>query len=252
MKIYNHIKSSIDENGAIFFILLDPDKVELKYLKDFIQIAEQSAVDGLLIGGSLLINNDFDKFVQTVKLHSRLPVIIFPGSITQISKYADAILFISVISGRNPEHLIGKQVLAAPLIKKANIEVLGTGYILIESGTMTTAVYLSGSLPIPKNKPELAAATALAAEYFGMKLVYLEAGSGASASVPNEMIKTVSQTCNIPIIVGGGLSNANDIYDKVQSGASVIVVGNYFENPDNWNKINEFASATHFKKGIIV
>lgn len=252
MKIYNYIKSTIQDNGAAFFILLDPDKLDLNRISEFIDFAENSGVDGFLIGGSLIMSGDFELFIKEVKSNSTKPVIIFPGSITQVSQYADAILFISVISGRNPEHLIGKQVLAAPLIKKAKIEPLGTGYILVDSGTTTTAVYVSGSLPVPRNKPEIAAATALAAEYLGMKLVYLEAGSGAQYSVPNEMVKEVSKICSIPVIVGGGLRDTNDIADKVKNGASVIIVGNYFEDERNWNSIKDFASAIHYKKGVIV
>jgi putative glycerol-1-phosphate prenyltransferase len=252
MKIYNHIKSIIDEKGAAFFILLDPDKVNLNRLEEFIKIAEESGVDGFLIGGSLMMSGDFEELVKKVKSFSSLPIIIFPGSITQVSNYADAILFISVISGRNAEHIIGKQVLAAPLIKKAGIEALGTGYILVDSGLTTTAVYMSGSFPVPRNKPDIAAATALAAEYLGMKFVYLEAGSGAQLSVPNEMVKAVSKVCSIPIIVGGGLRDPKDVADKVNCGASIIIAGNFFEDEKNWSSIKDFASATHLKKGIIV
>ena len=252
MKIYNHIKSTIDEKGSAFFILLDPDKVDFFRLEDFIKVAEDSGVDGFLIGGSLIISGDFESLIQKVKSYTKLPAIIFPGSITQVSQYADAILFISVISGRNPEHLIGKQVLAAPLIRKANIEPLSTGYILVDSGTTTTAVYISGSLPVPRNKPDIAAATALAAEYLGMKFIYLEAGSGAQLSVPNDMIKAVSKVCSIPIIVGGGLRHPKDVVEKVSAGASVIIVGNFFEEEKNWSSIKDFADATHHKKGIIV
>jgi putative glycerol-1-phosphate prenyltransferase len=252
MKIYRYIKSTIDDKGAAFFILLDPDKVDLEKLEFFIRYAETSGVDGFLIGGSLMMTGDFEIFVQKVKLYTKLPVIIFPGSIAQVSSYADAIMFISLISGRNPEHLIGKQVLAAPFIKKAKIEPISTGYILIDSGSTTTAVYISGSLPIPRNKPEIAAATALAAEYLGMKFVYLEAGSGAQLTVPNEIIKAVSKVCSIPIIVGGGLRNPKDVAEKVNSGASIIVAGNFFEDENNWSSIKDFADATHIKKGIIV
>lgn len=252
MKIYNHIKSIIDEKGAAFFILLDPDKVNLNKLEEFINISAESGVDGLLIGGSLMMSGNFEELVKKVKSLSSFPIIIFPGSITQVSSYADAILFISVISGRNPEHLIGKQVLAAPLIKKAGIEALGTGYILIDSGSTTTAVYMSGSFPVPRNKPDIAASTALAAEYLGMKFVYLEAGSGAQLSVPNEIVKSVSKVCSIPIIVGGGLRDPKDVADKVNCGASIIIAGNFFEDEKNWSSIKDFASATHLKKGIIV
>ncbi len=252
MKIYNKILSTIEEKGAAFFILIDPDKVDSNKLEEFIKISENSDVDGFLVGGSLMMSEDFEIFLQKIKSLTSLPVIIFPGNVAQVSKYADAILFISVISGRNPEHLIGKQVLAAPFIKKTNIEALGTGYILVDSGSTTTAVYMSGSLPIPRDKSEIALATALAAEYLGMKFVYLEAGSGAKLSVPNEMIKFVSKNLSIPVIVGGGLRSPKDVAEKVNSGASVIIVGNFFEDENNWSLIKDFSSAAHLKKGIIV
>jgi len=252
MKIYNKILSTIEEKGAAFFILIDPDKVDSNKLEEFIKISENSDVDGFLVGGSLMMSEDFEIFLQKIKSLTSLPVIIFPGNVAQVSKYADAILFISVISGRNPEHLIGKQVLAAPFIKKTNIEALGTGYILVDSGSTTTAVYMSGSLPIPRDKSEIALATALAAEYLGMKFVYLEAGSGAKLSVPNEMIKFVSKNLSIPVIVGGGLRSPKDVAEKVNSGASVIIVGNFFEDENNWSLIKDFSSAAHLKKGITV
>jgi putative glycerol-1-phosphate prenyltransferase len=209
-------------------------------------------VDGFLVGGSLMVNGDFDFFIEKVKVNTNLPSIIFPGSITQISPFADAILFLSVVSGRNPEHLIGKHVLAAPSIKKSGIEPISTAYILVESGSTTTAIYMSGSLPIPRNKPEIAAATALASEYLGMKLIYLEAGSGADNSVPNEMVKAVSDQCTIPVVVGGGIRTPQVAREKVENGASIIVTGNYFEDENNWDLIKDFASAVHIKQGLLV
>jgi phosphoglycerol geranylgeranyltransferase len=252
MKIYNHLLNTIKEKGAAYLILLDPDKLPEDKLAGFLRHCEKSGVDGFLIGGSLMVNGDFESFIEKVKVNTNLPSIIFPGSITQISPFADAILFLSVVSGRNPEHLIGKHVLAAPSIKKSGIEPISTAYILIESGSTTTAVYMSGSLPIPRNKPEIAAATALASEYLGMKLIYLEAGSGADNSVPNEMVKVVSQQCSIPVIVGGGIRNPRAAKEKVESGASIIVTGNYFEDENNWDLIKEFASAVHYKLPIEV
>ena len=181
-----------------------------------------------------------------------LPLIIFPGSINQISSVADAILFLSVISGRNPEHLIGKHVTASSLLKRAKIEPISTGYILVESGVTTTAIYMSGSLPVPRNKPEIAAATALAGEYLGMKFIYLEAGSGAQDSVPDEMVKAVSKECSVPIIVGGGIRTPQVARKKVENGASIIVTGNFFEDENNWHLIKDFASAVHFKLPVEV
>ena len=252
MKIYNHLINTIKEKGAAYLVLLDPDKLPENKLAGFLKHCEKSGVDGFLVGGSLMVNGDFESFIEKVKTYTNLPSIIFPGSITQVSSFADAILFLSVVSGRNPEHLIGKHVLAAPSIKKSGIEPISTAYILVDSGSTTTAVYMSGSLPIPRSKPEIAAATALASEYLGMKLIYLEAGSGADNSVPNEMIKAVSSQCTIPVIVGGGIRNPQTAREKVENGASIIVTGNYFEDENNWDLIKDFASAVHIKQSILV
>lgn len=252
MKIYNYLLNTIKQKGAAYLILLDPDKLPEDKLSVFIKHCERSGVDGFLIGGSLLVNGDLESFLKAVKENTDLPSIIFPGSITQVSSFADAILFLSVVSGRNPEHLIGKHVLAAPLIRKSGIEAISTAYIFVESNSTTTAVYMSGSLPIPRNKPEIAAATALASEYLGMKLIYLEAGSGADNSVPNEMVKVVCDQCSVPVIVGGGIRTASEARAKVENGASIIVTGNFFENENNWDLIKDFASAVHIKQSITV
>ncbi len=252
MKIYNQLLNTIKEKGAAYLILLDPDKLSENKLTGFLKHCEKSGVDGFLIGGSLMVNGELESFIKKVKTNTTLPSIIFPGSITQVSAFADAILFLSVVSGRNPEQLIGKHVLAAPLIKKSGIEPIPTAYILVESGSTTTAVYMSGSLPVPRNKPEIAAATALASEYLGMKLIYLEAGSGADNTVPNEMIKAVSNQCTIPVIVGGGIRNPQTAREKVKSGASIIVTGNFFEDENNWTLIKDFASAVHIKQSILI
>ena len=245
MNIYNNILKTIQQKGAAYFILLDPDKLIDEKIKKFISVCEESGVDGFLIGSSLMLDGNFETFLKLVKGNTKLPVIIFPGAINQISSFADAILFLSVVSGRNAEHLIGKHVISAPLIKEANLETISTAYILIESGTSTTAQYMSGSLPIPRNKPEIAAATALASEYIGMKFIYLEAGSGAHETVPNNMIKLVSDYCNVPLIVGGGIKTPNSAREKIKSGAKIIVTGNFFENENNWELIKQFAQAVH-------
>ena len=245
MNIYNQLIKTIEIKGAAYLVLLDPDKLNSDKLENFIKKCNDADVDGFLIGGSLMLNGDIDNFIKKVKQFSKLPAIIFPGAVDQVSPSADAILYLSVVSGRNPEHLIGKHVLSAPLIRRANLEPISTGYILIESGTSTTAQYMSGSSPIPRNKPEIAAATALAAEYIGMKLIYLEAGSGAQQTVPNEMVKAVSSICSVPIIVGGGIKSPKAAREKVDSGANIIVTGNFFENENNWSLIKEFAEAVH-------
>lgn len=245
MNIYTYLLKTIEQKGAAYLILLDPDKLHSDKLESFISKCNKADVDGFLIGGSLMLNDDFEGFIKHVKNLTQLPLIIFPGAVNQVSSNADAILYLSVVSGRNPEHLIGKHVLSAPIIRQKKLEPISTGYILIESGTPTTAQYMSGSMPIPRDKPEIAAATALASEYLGMKLVYLEAGSGAQQTVPNEMVKAVSSVCSIPVIVGGGINSPITAKEKVDNGAKIIVTGNFFENENNWNQLKEFSDAVH-------
>ncbi len=252
MSIYENLLNTIQFKGAAYLVLLDPDKLPSSRLLGFLKHCEKSGVDAFLIGGSLMMSDNFESFIETVKTNTTLPAIIFPGGVNQVSPVADAILFLSVVSGRNADHLIGKHVIAAPLIKKAGIEPISTGYVLVESGQTTTAVYMSGSMPVPRNKPEIAAATALASEYLGMKLVYLEAGSGAIESVPDEMVKAVSDVCSIPIIVGGGIKTPQAARNKVENGASIVVTGNFFENENNWDMIRDFAAAVHIKNPVSV
>jgi putative glycerol-1-phosphate prenyltransferase len=252
MNTYNNLLNTIKLKGAAYLLLIDPDIIFEEKLSRFVKHCSNCGVDGFLVGGSLLVNGDIENCIRIVKENSTLPTIIFPGDVNQVYKPADAILFLSVISGRNPEHLIGKHVLAAPLIKKIGIESLSTGYMLIESGTTTTAQYMSGSMPLPRNKPEIAAATALAAEYLGMKLIYLEAGSGAQNPVPDEMVKAVSQNCTIPVIVGGGIRTPEVARRKVKNGAKIIVIGNFFESENNWPLIKEFAESIHVNLPVVV
>lgn len=252
MNTYNQILNTIKIKGAAYFLLVDPDNLNEEKLTRFIKHSTESGVDGFLVGGSLLVTGDLEKCIKIIKRNTGLPVIIFPGDANQVYKEADAILFLSVISGRNPEHLIGKQVLAAPLVKKTKIEPIPTGYLLIESGLITTAQYMDGSLPIPADKPEIALATALAGEYLGMKLIYLEAGSGAPNPVPDEIVKTVATNCTIPVIVGGGIKSPETARSKVKSGAKIIVTGNFFEDENNWNFIENFARAIHINQPVSV
>jgi len=248
MRVQNQINEIIKKKGAAYFILIDPDKTSGSKLEKFIETCVKSEVDGFLIGGSLMLNPNLSQDIDLIKSKCSLPIIIFPGSISQIAPNADALLYISLISGRNADQIIGKHVLAAPMIKKIGIEPISTGYILVESGSITTAEYISGSKPIPRNKPEIAMATALAAEFMGMKFIYLEAGSGAKMPVPDEMIKMVSSTCTIPVIVGGGICDAASARNKVSAGAKIIVTGNHFENENNWKEIKNFVDAVHIAK----
>ncbi len=252
MKISEYLHNTISEKGAAYLVLIDPDKSSGEKLAKFVRHCELSGVDGFLAGGSLMTTHRLGETISTIKNNSSLPVILFPGSESQIIPAADAILFISLISGRNADHLIGKHVLAAPLIKEIKIEPISTGYMLIESGKQTTAQYMSGSSPIPRNKPEIASATALAGEYLGMSFIYLEGGSGADQSVPNEMVKMVADTVSIPVIVGGGIRESQSAREKVEHGAKVIITGNYFEDETKWNLIKNFAEAIHQKNPQIV
>ncbi|MCP5062336.1 MAG: geranylgeranylglyceryl/heptaprenylglyceryl phosphate synthase [Ignavibacteriae bacterium] len=252
MNTFINIEKTISQKGAAYFVLIDPDKLEISQTQKFIRHCEQGGVDGFLVGGSLMINGNLEKSIEEIKNYTSLPVIIFPGSVNQLSGKADAVLFLSLISGRNAEHLIGKHVLAAPMIKKYNLETISTGYMLIESGKTTTAEYVSESKPIPRDKPEIATATALAGEYLGLKLIYLEAGSGAKNSVPNEMIEMVSRQVTVPVVVGGGIRTPEEAGQKVKAGAKIIITGNFFENKNNWELVSQFAEAVHSNQSIDV
>ncbi|MBN1351277.1 geranylgeranylglyceryl/heptaprenylglyceryl phosphate synthase [candidate division KSB1 bacterium] len=247
MTIYERLLVEKQKKGAGFLVLIDPDKQDNKKTIGKAERAEESGADAILIGGSLLFSTQFDQLIAQIKKTLHIPVIIFPGSLRQISSFADAILFLVLISGRNPNNLIGEQVLAAPIIKALGIEPISTGYMLIESGRATSAEYISNTRPIPRHKPDIAIAHALAAEYMGMKFAYLEAGSGADMMVPNEIIAAVVSQVSIPVIVGGGIRKPEDASEKSRAGASFIVIGNVLEKKDNDSLINEFADAIHFK-----
>lgn len=243
---YQHLMSIPRKKGAGFILLLDPDKLPAQRIPDAVLRMRESGVDALFIGGSLILQENFDSFVAEVKQAADgLPVIIFPGSLRQISAHADAILYLSLISGRNPTHLIDTQVQAAPIIWRLGVEPISCAYLLIESGGMTSAEFMSNTKPIPRDKPDLALAHALAAEYLGFKLLYLEAGSGARLSVPEEMIQAVSHTISLPVIVGGGIRKPEDAARKVEAGAQFVVVGNFFEDDANYHLLQEFAHAIH-------
>jgi phosphoglycerol geranylgeranyltransferase len=245
MSTYDKLLELKKRRGAGYLVLIDPDKQPLEDVVSFAKNCEEGGADGFLVGGSLLFSNHFDELIQAVKGTVSIPVILFPGNGRQLSRHADAVLFMSLISGRNPQALIGEQVMAAPLIHSLGLEAIPMGYMLIESGNVTAAQFMSNTSPIPREKPEIAVAHALAAEYLGMKLVYLEAGSGAEHSVPEPMIRAVSQSVSIPLIVGGGIRNPNEAREKVKAGASFVVTGNVLEKKDNAHLIADFAKAIH-------
>lgn len=235
--IYSNILQSKAKNEKLLAILLDPDKIELNTLDLLIEKISQSPATHIFIGGSLVENNILDELVILLKKQLDLPIILFPGNPSQISSLADGILFLSLISGRNPDFLIEHQVKSAPILKKTQLEIISTGYILIESGTKTAVERVSKTNPLDRNNPDLALATAQAGEMLGNKLIYLEAGSGAKQAVPLEMIKKVAQNIKIPLLVGGGIIDLQGIQKAYDSGADLVVIGTAFENDvDFFNK----------------
>ncbi|NLI16004.1 MAG: geranylgeranylglyceryl/heptaprenylglyceryl phosphate synthase [candidate division Zixibacteria bacterium] len=244
-RTYEQLLKIRQSHGCGFLVLLDPDRSPVKDLARFAALCDKSGADAFLFGSSIMVANDFEKSLLAVKKAVKKPVIIFPGSSTMISSRADALLFLSMISGRNPNLLIGEHVKAAPAIKKLGIEVIPTAYMLIESGVITSVAYLSNTFPIPNHKSDIACAHALAGQYLGMKLVYLEAGSGAEKPVPVEMVKKVSSYVEIPVIVGGGIRQAEHASQVARAGASFVVIGNALE--DSPRMVKEFAEAIHTK-----
>jgi putative glycerol-1-phosphate prenyltransferase len=237
INIYNNILQSKVKNEKILAILLDPDKIDLNSAEVLIQKIIQSPATHIFIGGSLVKTNILDELIIKIKQNCALPIVLFPGNPSQISDKADAILFLSLISGRNPDFLIEHQVKAAPILKQTQLEIISTGYILIESGSETAVERVSKTTPLDRNNLELALATAQAGEMLGNKLIYLEAGSGAKKSVPLEMIKKISQNIEIPVIVGGGIIDLQGIQKAYDSGADLVVIGTAFENDvDFFNK----------------
>jgi phosphoglycerol geranylgeranyltransferase len=222
-------------------VLIDPDKAENALLDQQLDSLEQAGIDLIFFGGSLLTRFELDERIDYIKARSSAKIILFPGSAQQISPAADAILFLSLISGRNPDLLIGQHVIAAPMIRQANLEVLSTGYMLIDGGKATTASYISGTLPLPADKPDIALCTAMAGEMLGLQHIYMDAGSGAKNAISTEMIRTVSNEINVPLIVGGGIRDAHAAVERAKAGADVIVVGNATEEQPRI--IQEIASA---------
>ncbi|RMG78261.1 MAG: geranylgeranylglyceryl/heptaprenylglyceryl phosphate synthase [Bacteroidetes bacterium] len=215
-------------------LLIDPDKFDADTFSYLTDNGLEQIFSYIFVGGSLFIENRLDETVRKIKSLSTLPVILFPGSSMHISPYADGVLFLSLISGRNPEYLIGNQVLAAPKIKQSNLTVFPTGYLLIDGGITTTAHYVSNTQPIPRHKPEIAAVTAMAAELMGMKNIYLDCGSGAVKTIPEKMIQEVKANTNLPLIIGGGIASVEKIHQLFYAGANVLVLGNVIEKNNSF------------------
>ncbi|WP_158728998.1 MULTISPECIES: geranylgeranylglyceryl/heptaprenylglyceryl phosphate synthase [unclassified Flavobacterium] len=232
--IYSEILKAKEKGSKLLAILLDPDKITIAQMSVLIPKINQSPATHIFIGGSHVTTNILDELIITLKRDCALPVVLFPGNPSQISDKADAILFLSLLSGRNPDYLIGHQVTAAPILKQTQLEIISTGYILIESGNETAVERVSKTKPLDRHDLDLTVNTALAGEMLGSKLIYLEAGSGAQFPVPMEMIKKVAQKIEIPLLVGGGIIDLQGIQRAYNAGADLVVIGTAFENDLNF------------------
>lgn len=241
--IYQGLVTRKQKGQKSFAVLIDPDKVNKGLLDQLIQLATDAHVDYLLVGGSLVVSNHLDDCINHIKKHCSIPVILFPGSPSQISRSADALLYLSLISGRNAELLIGQHVISAPFVKQSGLEIISTGYMVIDGGAPTTVSYISNSFPIPADKNEIALCTAMAGEMLGMKMIYMDAGSGASRPINEVMIEKVARSIEVPLMVGGGISDPEIAYINCKAGADVIVVGNAIEKDSSL--ITEMSAAIH-------
>jgi len=242
-KVYEKILKSTQSGKKQFAILVDPDKLEVQQAGELAHLASECGADMLFVGGSLLTNGNLHSCLEAMKKHSNLPVVLFPGNTLQIDGMADAILFLSLISGRNADLLIGKHVISAPLIHEKKLEAIPTGYMLIESGNSTAVLYMSNSLPIPADKVDIAASTALAGEMLGLRMIFMDAGSGAQNPVSEKMIRAVKEKITVPLITGGGIRTPEKALLNCKAGADVIVIGNSIEK--DHSIIKQMADAIH-------
>jgi len=241
--IYQSLVEKKRKGQKSFAVLIDPDKVGAADIDQLTQLAVEAKVDYLFVGGSLVISNHLDEVVKRVKQRCNIPVILFPGSPSQISVHADGLLYLSLISGRNPELLIGQHVISAAAVRQSGLEIISTGYMVVDGGAPTTVSYISNASPIPHDKNEIAMCTAMAGEMLGMKLIYMDAGSGAKRPITESMIESVSQKIEMPLIIGGGISEPEKAYRNCKAGADVIVVGNAIEKDSSL--IKEMSAAVH-------
>lgn len=229
-QLLHRLQAQHKQATKAFAVLLDPDKVDLAGLEGLVARAQACRVDYFFVGGSLITGYMLSELVLRLRQLCQLPIILFPGSNLHLDFEADAVLLLSLISGRNPELLIGQHVVAAPILKKSKLEVLATGYMLVDGGNATTVSYISNTSPIPADKPAIAACTAMAGEMLGLKLIYLDAGSGAINAVPPRMVNAVRRAVDVPVIVGGGIRSVHAAQQAWQAGADVVVVGNGIED----------------------
>ncbi|HNY06718.1 MAG TPA: geranylgeranylglyceryl/heptaprenylglyceryl phosphate synthase [Bacteroidales bacterium] len=246
--LYFSILKKKSENRKQFAVLVDPDKITSERIGIIAGTGNKANIDYFFVGGSLLTNSNLENCIKLLKQNSDIPVVLFPGNTLQINPFADAILLLSLISGRNPEMLIGKHVIAAPFLKESRLEIIPTGYMLIDSGKPTTASYISNTFPIPADKDDVAVCTAMAGEMLGLKIIYMDGGSGARNPITESMIKSVRQSINIPLIVGGGICTPEKAILSCKAGADLIVVGNAFEkSPELITDIAQAVQSVDYK-----
>ena len=243
MSVLSKLNDCVKTNGAGFIILIDPDKKNDKKIDQMAQVANLYA-DAIFVGGSIMMDKLYHERVKRIKSISKIPVILFPGGVNQLNDCYDAMLFMSLLSGRNPHYLIGEQVIASPIIKDFRIETIPTGYLLVDGGSPTTVEFISGTKPLSPSRPDVIVSHALAAQYLGMKLIYLEAGSGAKDKIPGAVIRKVASEIDIGLIVGGGIRTPQMAKSIVESGASYVVIGSAIEDSSAIAK--EFSSAIHY------
>ena len=247
--IYHSLTDRKRTGKKSFAVLIDPDKVNDQSMEQLIQLSVSAKVDYFLVGGSLVVSNYLDNCLQLIKRSCAIPTILFPGSPSQVSKHADALLYLSLISGRNAELLIGQHVVSAPMVKKSGLEIMSTGYMVVYGGAPTTVSYISNASPLPADKNEIAVCTAMAGEMLGMKLIYMDAGSGAKIAITESMIEKVAQSISVPLIVGGGIVDPEKAYLNCKAGADVVVVGNAIEKDSSL--IMEMAAAVHSVPALV-
>ena len=228
-QILTQLRALKAQNKSGFAVLADPDKIAPADMQYLARLCNDAGVNYLFMGGSLLLSHQMELCIQRFKAESDIPVILFPGSPAQVTPYADALLYLSLISGRNADLLIGQHVVSAPQVKASGLEVISTGYMIIDGGVQTTVSYMSHALPIPHDKPEIALCTAWAGELQGKHIIYMDAGSGARRPVSPEMITKISSHIEIPLFIGGGILTPEKVYENCQAGANIIVVGNAIE-----------------------
>lgn len=242
-EIYTQFVERRLQHKKSFAVLVDPDKTNEAALSKIITFSIESKVDYIFMGGSLVVLDKMDSCIRQIKSACKIPVVLFPGAPSQVSTEADALLYLSLISGRNPELLIGQHVLSAPMIKSSGLEIIPTGYIVVDGGAPTAVSYISNTAPIPADKNDIAVCTVMAGEMLGLKLMYMDAGSGAKNPVSTTMIERVVENINVPLIVGGGITDAMRAEKNCKAGADIIVVGNAIEKAPNL--IKEIAQAVH-------